>query len=109
MVSKEVGLLYVSGSTLDDVLRRVQQLIRNHGGNATVNFTCHPYSDGEYVGVFAEFPESDEEMATRLAQEQHYQMLQEQNDLEEYHRLRAKFGRNNGCPAADEGIKNDNI
>lgn len=92
MVSREVSTLDVSYTSLGSLLEDIQHLISQYGAEARVETTPHSYSDGEYVAVLADLPETDEEMAHRVAKEEHWEAQQALRDRAEFERLKAKFG-----------------
>ena len=92
MVSREVSTLDVDYRSLGSLLEDIQNLISQYGAEAQVEKRPYSYSDGEYVAVLAVLPETDEEMARRIAKEEHWQAQQALRDRAEFERLKAKFG-----------------
>ena len=80
--------------TLKEAAARIQSLIAQYGEDAKIETHSPAYSDSEYLGVYADRPETDKEMARRIAQEEKWAKDQEERDRREFERLRAKF--NNG-------------
>jgi len=92
MVSREVSTLDVGYRSLGSLLEDIQNLISQYGAEARVEKRPYSYSDGEYVAVLAVLPETDKEMAHRIAKEEHWQAQQALRDRAEFERLKAKFG-----------------
>lgn len=91
-VLREVGSLsvsYTSAKSLIDEIERYQKL---YGEDLKIDKVSEAYSDYEYVGVFANRPETDKEYDTRIAREIEHEEAQQTRDKWEYERLRAKYG-----------------
>ena len=80
---------------LSAVLERIQQLIEDYGPDAEIRNHCEPYSssDKEYMYVYKSEPETDKEMAERIANEEKWAKAREERDRVEFERLQAKFGQ----------------
>lgn len=80
--------------TLIDVLEEVRRLISVYGETARISTYQleYSYSDKEYLGVFVQQPETDEQMAYRISQEEQWEETNAARDIAEYARLQTKFG-----------------
>ena len=78
--------------TLKEALTEIQNLIETYGEEATIDVYCPPYSDSEYLGVYAKREETDKEMAERIKNEEQSEKWRAKRDEEEYERLKKKFG-----------------
>ncbi len=94
MVSKEHTSIDFECYTLEEVLNNVKMLIEEYGNDAQIMGKCDPYSDSdkETMYVCKDEPESDEEMARRIAWEENYSKSAEERDAAEFKRLQEKFG-----------------
>jgi len=94
MVSKEKTSIHFEWNTLEDVLNKVEMLIKKYGKDAQIMGKCEPYSDSdrETLYVVKDEPETDEELARRIAREENYAKFEEQRDAAEFKRLQEKFG-----------------
>ena len=91
MVRKVVTSIDIRYDTLGDALKTIQRLIDTYGPDATIDMYSYPYEDSESLHVFAMQPETDKEMAQRIAQEEQWAKRQEEQDLKEFERLKKKF------------------
>ncbi len=80
--------------TLEQVLKKVEELIEDYGKDAKIMCHTEIYSDSdkEYMYIYKDELESDEEMAKRIAYEEKFAKLDEERDAAEYKRLQEKFG-----------------
>ena len=94
MVSKEQTYVNFEYDTLGSVLQQVKQLIKEYGKDAKI--MCHgdaySNSDKEYMYVYMDEPETDDEMAKRIAYEEKWAKKAEEHEAREFKRLQAKFG-----------------
>ena len=79
--------------TLKDASARIQELIARYGEDANIKMRSEPYSDSEYLGIYAARAETDQEMARRIAQEEKWAKEQEERDRRDFERLSAKFNK----------------
>lgn len=86
--AEEVDIKY---STLGSALQTIQRLIEKYGENADIDMHSYAYSDTEYFYVFTDRPETDEEMQTRIRQEEIWAKNREEQDIKEFERLKKKF------------------
>ena len=87
-----------TGSDVDldyDTLKRaaehIQYLIGLYGEEAVIKKRQEDYSDYEYLGVYANRPETDQEMTQRIQREEQWEARRAKQDAEDYARLKAKF------------------
>lgn len=94
MVPRQQTSLNFEYDTLDQVLKRLKELIKDYGKDATIQCHAEQYSnsDKEYMYVYMNEPETDAEMTTRIAYEESWAKLAEERDAAEFKRLQAKFG-----------------
>ena len=93
MVSKEMESFSIDYSTLEDVLAQTKRMIKSYGKGAKIFMRCEQYSDSdkEYPYVYMDVPETDEEMAKRIAQEEEWSRRDDEREAAEYKRLQAKY------------------
>jgi siroheme synthase (precorrin-2 oxidase/ferrochelatase) len=92
--SREKETVYLDSCTLGEAVEQLKKLVQTYGEKATLDSTCEQYSDSdkEYLRVFVDEPETDDEMNARIAQEERYAAMAENRDRREFERLQAKFG-----------------
>ena len=91
-VRREVTSINFDWDTLEQVKKEIERLIKDYGKDATILKTTDGWSDHEYYGVFVDVDESDAQMDARIAQEEKYAKLAEEQDAKEFERLKNKFG-----------------
>ena len=79
--------------TLDEAIAKLQSHRADYGGDARIEEHPRTYSDGTYLAIMVNEPETDREMTKRIAQEEHYAAQQEERDRQDYERLQKKFGK----------------
>ena len=79
---------------LSSIKHQIDELIEYYGPDAEIRMSCEEYSDSdkEYMYVYKLVPETDDEMNSRILQEQANQVAKEEFERREFERLRAKFG-----------------
>lgn len=94
MVPKQHDCLDFEYDTLEAVLEQVKRLIEHHGKDATIQSHSDRYgnSDKEYMYVYTMLPETDSEMAVRIAYEEKWAKEDEAREKAEFKRLQEKFG-----------------
>ena len=92
LVDEAATSFYVEDHTLGEIYETVKELIEDYGKDARVMY-YYPdrYSDSKYLYVFRKRPETDEEMAKRLAYEAKMAADREEYERREFERLSAKF------------------
>jgi hypothetical protein len=53
--------------TLDEAIAKLQSHREDYGGDARIEERHHEYSDGTYLAIMVNEPETDREMTTRIA------------------------------------------
>jgi hypothetical protein len=91
MVSKRMESLDLDCSTLGSALETIQCLIDKYGPDAMI-CEYEDYSDNKYLAVSVKVPETDEEMARRIREEERWEADKTARDRAEFERLKAKFG-----------------
>ena len=72
--------------TLDEVSKLIQDLIVEYGSSAVI------YEERRgHLGVYVQEPETDKEMAERIAEEEKYAARKLEVERRQYEELRAKF------------------
>jgi hypothetical protein len=92
MVGKEMTTLSFAYCTLGDVLKQVQGYVEAYGADAYIDRHCYAYEDQEYDFVMMKVPETDKEMATRIAQEEQWDKDCQERDKANYERLSKIYG-----------------
>ena len=82
----------IDGGTLKDAMAEIQYLIETYGEDAEIDTYTPAYSDSEYLGIYAKRPETDEEMANRIADEEQREAWLAQHRAMLSRRLKKKFG-----------------
>jgi len=93
MVWHEKTELYLSYNTIDEAIAMLEGIKASYGGSARIEKRQHRYDDGEYLAVDVEEPETDAEMARRIAQEEAHEARMAERDRSEFERLKKKFGQ----------------
>jgi diacylglycerol kinase family enzyme len=91
LVSKEAAEIYFNSHTLDEAIAKLEAYRASYGGNAKIQ-QQRQYDD-EYLALMVEQPETDQQMARRIAQEVRDDALREERDRREFERLANKFGK----------------
>lgn len=91
MVDRDQGFTDWDGCTLKQIQGYIADLILQYGDDAYVKYVQDPYSDDKYQHVFSVEPETDEEMAKRIAQEMKWENEAAKRELRQYQMLQAKF------------------
>lgn len=78
--------------TIGSAIEELQRLAVNFGEDARIDWYEPPYTDNRYLYVYAKRPETDEEMQSRILQEERWEKMQETRDRAEFDRLQKKFG-----------------
>lgn len=84
---EERETLDIDGVTLEEVSEIILRLINKYGSDAIIERGEERYGEGHYYAVMQQRPETDEEMASRIRQQEnleYYQRLQ-------YELLKRKF------------------
>jgi len=95
MIGTMVSTLYLDHRTLSMVRTTIDRLIESYGESAVFKTYHKQHDDTGYMGLFAPQLESDYEMQRRIASEERAEratQTEEQRDLAEFERLKAKFG-----------------
>lgn len=79
--------------TLCNAKEQIDELIKSYGENAKVEWYNPPYERDGYWGVFVKRPETDSEMAKRIAREESDEKIREAHDAAEFKRLQEKFAK----------------
>ena len=93
MIEVEYTSIDFEYNTLDEAIERLQKYREELGGDAFFDTRHCSYNDDTYLAIMTKRPETDAEMAKRIAQEEHYAAQQEERDRQDYERLQKKFGK----------------
>lgn len=93
---EEVSTWQFEGS-LSSVLERVQEMIKEHGPDATLDYNRHFYYDYDNeptprYELYKKREENDAELKQRLFEEAEHTRKREEADKAEFERLSKKFG-----------------
>ncbi len=95
-VEKQVDYIDIKYTTLGQLLEEVKSKIKSYGKDARVDDYNHEYDEKTYSGgIYVSFDETDDEMALRISREEDYAAYKLKHDLQEFARLKAKFGIEN--------------
>jgi hypothetical protein len=81
----------IENNSLIEIKERVEKLIEQYGEDACVEKTSFRYDDGEYLYVFQNRLENDEEYKLRIEQEDKVKKMNEERDSAEFIRLSKKY------------------
>ena len=90
MSLRRMGTLDLEYSTLIDALDTIQCLIDKYGPDAMICEYDADYSDNKYLAVSVKVPETDQEMARRIKEEERWEAEKTARDRVEFERLKAK-------------------
>lgn len=85
---EEVDIKY---SSLGSAFDTMQRLVEKYGRDADIDTYQYPYEESETLYVYAMRPETDSEMTQRIAREEQWEKRKEEQDAQEYERLKKKF------------------
>lgn len=85
--------LYIDGESLASLKKEIEKLIELHGPDAEIQKTTFPYDDSEYLYVYKNRLENDEEYNKRIELEKQMEEYREKRDRAEYERLSKKFSK----------------
>jgi len=91
MILKEATEIYLESDTLDEAIARLERLRESYGGEAVIR-TVNSFGD-DYLALMVEQPETDAEMAERIAGEERWAARREQQERETFERLAKKYGK----------------
>jgi len=92
MSPRRMETLDLDYSTLSSALETIQCLIDKYGPDAMICEYDADYSDNKYLAVSVKVPETDQEMAKRIREEERWEADMTARDRVEFERLKAKFG-----------------
>jgi hypothetical protein len=92
MINTEQVGAYFDGLSLKQVKERVDELIADFGEDASVEWHSYAYDDNRYLYVFKEIPETDEQMAARIAKEESWDASRQEYERKEFERLKNLYG-----------------
>lgn len=94
MIPKQRTSINFDYDSLETVLGEIKRLIKYYGKDAKIMCHTDSYSnsDKEYMYIYSDELETDEEMATRIAAEEKWAKQDEAREAAEYKRLQEKFG-----------------
>lgn len=93
MVEAEYTGINFEYNTIEEVIRRLLKYRKEVGGDAWFAIRHHIYSDDTYLALMIKRPETDAEMAQRIAIEEYAAAKTEKAERQEFERLQKKFGK----------------
>ena len=90
-VLKEVTELYIGHTTAKELMETLEGIIAKYGEDAVIENERSRYDDSTYIAIKVHRPESDKEMTKRIAYEEQWDKVREENERQEFERLKAKF------------------
>lgn len=93
MIEVEYTSIDFEYNTLDEAIERLQKYREDVGGDAQFAIRQYDYNDNTYLVLMTKRPETDAEMAKRIAGEEHWAARREQQEREDYERLAKKFSK----------------
>lgn len=93
MIEVEYTSIDLEYDTLDEAIERLQKYRKDVGGDARFIIRQHAYSDNAYLALMTTRPETDAEMAKRIAGEERWAARREQQERETFERLAKKFDK----------------
>jgi CTP:phosphocholine cytidylyltransferase-like protein len=82
----------IVGITLQTALEEIQYHLKKYGKDSMIEKYNSPYNDYENLYVFHKRPETDEEMRTRISDEEHALARNIEHERATYEALKAKYG-----------------
>lgn len=79
--------------SLVEAIAKLQSHRADYGGDARIEEHPRTYSDGAYLAIMVNEPETDREMTDRITREEHHAAIREERDRQEFERLQKKFGK----------------
>ena len=96
IIKEELESLDVNYVSAESVIRTLQSYIDKYGvGNVSLEKQRKPYEDGEYIAVFIEKMETDEQEIKRELEESYREKIIYNRELAQYQLLKEKFEINN--------------
>lgn len=92
MVRKLVESADWVDSSLGYIRAKIDQAIEAYGETATLDWHQFMYDESRYLYIFADRPETDEQMAKRIEQEELLEQRRLARDRAEFERLSKQFG-----------------
>ncbi len=80
-------------STLGDAAKTIAELIEHYGPDAKLKYYEPAYTDSKYLYVFETRLETDDEMNTRILQEECWEVEAVERDRKEFERLSKLYGK----------------
>jgi len=93
MIEVEYTSIDFEYNTLDEAIKRLQDYRKDVGGDAQFAIRQYDYSDNTYLALMTKRPETDAEMAERIAGEERWAARREQQERETFERLAKKYGK----------------
>lgn len=93
MIEVEYASIDFEYNTLDEAIKRLQTYRKDVGGDARFAIRQYEYSDNTYLALMTTRPETDAEMAKRIAGEERWAAQREQQERETFERLAKKYGK----------------
>ena len=93
MESVEVTQFNIDGESIKEILAHLQDLALSYGEDAVITREAEPYSDSTYLSVRVARPESDEKMAARIAQEEHWEEQRQAARRRQFEELQREFSK----------------
>lgn len=91
LIPRTQGTVYLDGMTLTEAIEHLTELAAFHGGDARISEHTEQYDEYDRLHIMVDVPESDHQMASRIALEEHYAAQHEARERMEFERLAAKF------------------
>ena len=93
MIEVEYTSIDFEYNTLDEVIKRLQTYRKDVSGDAWFAIREYKYSDNTYLALMTTRPETDAEMAKRIAGEEQMAARTEKQERADYIRLAKKYGK----------------
>ena len=92
MLNTEQESAYFDGLSLKQLKVRVDELIIAYGEDASIGWHTYAYDDNRHLYIFKEIPETDDQMASRIAKEEEWDVNRKDYDRREFERLQKIYG-----------------
>lgn len=90
-IYEEVSTFDPDGCTPQEVIDKINNIIKHYGNNVTIDRETHHYDEGYYFAVKKPRPETDVEYKNRRASEEQWKTRQMEIRRAEYEKMKKEF------------------
>jgi hypothetical protein len=92
MVGREIGSVYLEGYTVVEAISMLQDKLKTYGDTLYIDKVYGTYGDSDYIAFFENVPETDDQLAARIRNEEASEENSRAWELKQYEALKAKYG-----------------